>query len=802
MLKDHGPSLIRKGYSLCAILPNQKAAYEKGWPEHPLTEEDCAAPRYSADHGVGFICGREENPLFGLDVDVRDPAFAAGMRKTIYETIGQPLVYRQGQAPKFLIPVRMKGAKLRHIRLRREGDGADAGLDLLGKGSQFVAMGMHPSGRPYTWFDQDGNVLSEPPAYDTLPELTEEQLQKICDEFAKQAKVAGFEPLQPTKGSLSPTSDDILARLLDPGYPKLPMTLAEAETYIRESGIDGSTRDPWLWVGMALNHQFGGTDQEQDAMLLWDKWSSEFAGYQGINDIEKNWASFDPKKRGAKTMRWVVAEYRAKKNPQAAEFTEKGRVARFLEVFGDKYRLAVDTRTWFRWSGVHWEPIDELQMSGDSQYVNNELLLEDIAASLPDASADPEAYKAARKAMDSFYARMNLLQTKIRFRKYFVEIPELQCLLEDFDRDSRYFGVANGDIDLETGELLAPDPARLIATHSDAEFDPDAKCPTWEKTVLEIFSGDTELARFFQRCCGLALQGNQAQEFAVMLYGDGANGKTTLLSGLKDVFGGYAAKLSASAILTRGKPLARLSSAASPEIAQLSGKRFVTVEESSQSARLDAGRFKELTSNSDISARGLYEKQRTLRVTWMLFFATNYPPDVAEQDYGTWRRIRPLNLRRTFLPEERDFSLGDKLKAERNGILQWCLRGLEDCRRDPDWMATEVRTGLKDYQEDQDLVREFLTSECVYDARDEETVISLTDLFSAYRAWYSALYTDHDYGSGKLLAKGVIRVLGAKKLRKRLGGKNLTTCFVGLRLRDTTDDFADTAPAEDTPDLF
>lgn len=800
MIKTYGPALIDKGYSLCAILPNQKAAYEKGWPEHPLTKEDCAAPRYSDDHGIGFICGRGERPLFGIDVDVMDPNLAEDIRGAIGDIIAAPHVYRQGQPPKFLIPVRMKGAKLRHIKLHREKDGAEAGLDLLGKGAQFVAMGNHPSGHPYVWREEHGDLITEPPAYDELPELTEDQLQGICEIFNILAEGAGFYPLQ--TGSAVRASEDALARLLDPGYPKLPMTLSQAERYIRESGIDGSTRDPWLWVGMALNHQFGGTEDEQDAMLLWDRWSSEYAGYQGLSDIEKNWASFDPKKRGAKTMRWVVAAYRAKKNPAACRLTEAGRVARFLELYGQKYRFAVDTKQWYEWSGIHWWPVNELELCEDCEYVNDELLLEDIAFGLPDANADPEAFKAARKAGEAFYAKMNLLQAKIRFRKYLVEVYELQCHSKMFDADIRYFGVANGDLDMETGKLLPPDQKRYTAIHTAASFDPNATCPVWDKTVREIFSDNAEMIRFFQRCCGMALRGRQEQEFAVMIYGDGANGKTTLLTGLKEVFGDYAAKLSSSAILTKGRALARSSSAASPEIAQLRGKRLVTIEESSRSARLDAERFKELASNGDVSSRGLYEAQRTIPVTWTMFFATNYLPDVAEQDYGTWRRIAPIPLRREFSPEERDMFLADKLRAERDGILQWCLRGLEDYLNDTEWVAPEVRSAVKKYREEQDLTKAFLASECVYDPTDERIAISVTDLFFAYRSWYSSYYTDRDYGSGKLLAKEVGRVLGAKKVRRRICGKNLSTCFIGLRLRDTSDDFAESAPVEDTPSLF
>lgn len=50
-----------------------------------------------------------------------------------------------------------------------------------------------------------------------------------------------------------------------------------------------SAREPWRDFGMALHHEFGGSD---DAFDLWDEWSARSPKYPGRNALIAQWASF------------------------------------------------------------------------------------------------------------------------------------------------------------------------------------------------------------------------------------------------------------------------------------------------------------------------------------------------------------------------------------------------------------------------------------------------------------------------------------------------------------------------------
>lgn len=59
-------------------------------------------------------------------------------------------------------------------------------------------------------------------------------------------------------------------------------------------------RDEWVSVGMALHYAGTQTDQVEQALALWDEWSSEGKKYQGVQDIQNCWRSFKANDHGVK----------------------------------------------------------------------------------------------------------------------------------------------------------------------------------------------------------------------------------------------------------------------------------------------------------------------------------------------------------------------------------------------------------------------------------------------------------------------------------------------------------------------
>ena len=64
-----------------------------------------------------------------------------------------------------------------------------------------------------------------------------------------------------------------------------------------------------------------------------------------------------------------------------------------------------------------------------------------------------------------------------------------------FDSDRMLLNCANGLVDLRTGELLERGPEHLVSKLVDVDYDPTAKCPTFDRFIDDIFCGDRDLIR-------------------------------------------------------------------------------------------------------------------------------------------------------------------------------------------------------------------------------------------------------------------------------------------------------------------
>jgi putative DNA primase/helicase len=139
-------------------------------------------------------------------------------------------------------------------------------------------------------------------------------------------------------------------------------------------------------------------------------------------------------------------------------------------------------------------------------------------------------------------------------------------------------GAANGVVDLRTGQLRPAQPEDRITIHSPVLFDPRSRCPRFEQFLSEVFLGDAEMIGFIQRAVGYCLTGDVSEQCLFLCYGEGANGKSTLLEIVRFVLGGYAHKLPFSAFELTAR------SGIPNDVARLVGKRLVTAVETSENA--------------------------------------------------------------------------------------------------------------------------------------------------------------------------------------------------------------------------
>jgi putative DNA primase/helicase len=307
-------------------------------------------------------------------------------------------------------------------------------------------------------------------------------------------------------------------------------------------------------------------------------------------------------------------------------------------------------------------------------------------------------------------------------------IPPLADRGDGWDPDPMLLGTSTGVIDLRTGTLRLARPEDRVTLRLGVRYDPAATCPLWEKTIAEIFNDDADLVAFIQRALGYSLTGDCREECFFINWGGGANGKGTLMNTFTTVLGDYHDNLSFSAL-----ELHTRSAAASPELAKLVGRRFVTASETSDDVHLNEARIKALTGRDPLTARFLYQNEFTFDPVAKFWLATNAKPRIRDASDGFWRRIHMIPFTQSFLDARADRTLKDRLKLEGAGILNWAIRG---CLK---WQQTglapvpdAVRAATEAYRRESEQLSRWIEACC--EIRPDGR-LQAAPAFDHYRLW-------------------------------------------------------------------
>ena len=258
-----------------------------------------------------------------------------------------------------------------------------------------------------------------------------------------------------------------------------------------------------------------------------------------------------------------------------------------------------------------------------------------------------------------------------RRRKAFIEvaswIPELNVSTDDLDTDPWLLNARNGTIDLRTGKLREHRREDMITHCAKVDFDVAADCPVWRQFLLQIMGYSSEMFAFLQTAAGWAITGDTSEQTMFMLYGTGANGKSTFLNTVMNILGDYAATTPAQTFMKKqGDQMTN-------DLARLRGARFVTTSETDQGLRLSEPLIKQITGNDRITARFLYGEFFSFVPTFKIWMATNHKPVIKGNDFGIWRRIKLVPFTTRIEEERQDKRLEQKLMAEAPGILNWLI---------------------------------------------------------------------------------------------------------------------------------
>jgi putative DNA primase/helicase len=398
-------------------------------------------------------------------------------------------------------------------------------------------------------------------------------------------------------------------------------------------------------------------------------------------------------------------------------WTDMGLAKRVAHYFGDQIRYCYPWRKWLAWDGRRWKVDDTGEASRKVKQTVD--LLRAEAESIHDSEARDKFEKWAltcqgNRAHD---AALNLVRSERR----------IHVLPEALDRDGWSLNVLNGTVDLRTGELRPHRREEMLTKLAPVEFDSAARCDLWEKTLSTIFGRDTDMLRFIQALCGYCLTGQVGEQILPILYGTGANGKSTVINVLLAILGpDYAMKANPELLLVKrhdGHPTER---------ADLHGKRLAVAIETGEGQRLNEPMIKELTGGDRIRCRRMREDFWEYDPTHKILLCTNHMPRVKGGDHAVWRRIRKVPFAVTIAEKDQDKHLGEKLQREMPGILGWCVRGCLSWQADGLQAPQSVIDATEEYRRDEDILGRFLAER--FESNPSKQV-PFADMYLAYQLW-------------------------------------------------------------------
>jgi P4 family phage/plasmid primase-like protien len=358
------------------------------------------------------------------------------------------------------------------------------------------------------------------------------------------------------------------------------------------------------------------------------------------------------------------------------------------------------------------------------------------------------------------------LQSESRFRMgSMVESAKRMAPVHpnEFDQDPMLFNVRNGTVDLRSQSLLPHQRDHRLTKLASVVYDPSATCPLWLAFLYRIFSDNQEIIGFVRRLFGYGLTGLLTDHIVVILYGTGANGKSTLLGVLRTLAGDYAHHCRPEVFT------AKRGESQGFELVPLAGARVVTASETSAGKRLDEALVKEMTGGEPISCAPKYGDFFTFQPVFKPLLATNHKPQVRGVDEGIWRRLILLHFTVTIPEEERDRGLPAKLHQELPGILNWALAGVREFLQSGLAIPEEVRAATQDYRSEQDILGGWIEDHCVVKA---EVADEYSALYEDYAAWCGANNEEpisKTRFSASVDERGCVTHRGAKGKRLRRG---------------------------------
>ncbi len=368
-------------------------------------------------------------------------------------------------------------------------------------------------------------------------------------------------------------------------------------------------------------------------------------------------------------------------------YDDLGHAKAFAKMHGHQFRYVHDQKLWRYYDGQVWRDDTKGKVK---EALKEVLRMRELAIrAIRNDQVRQKAEQSMQRALT--YAGLESVLNLA------VSDERLAATSEDFDRNPLLLGVRNGVYDLMAHTLREAKPTDYITKQIHVDYDPNAKCPLWEKFLNDVFQGNQDLIRFVQRAVGYSLTGTTEEQVFFYCYGTGGNGKSVFFKVLKALFGDYAK--------TTNFGLFSPNASHTDAMMDLDGARLVLVNEVN---KLAVEFLKAVAGGDEITGSRKYEHTRSFTPTFKVWLASNHQPDVEDKTDGFWRKVVLIPFNAKFEGSRRDPRIADKLLQELPGILNWAIEGYKAWAKHGLMIPGVARESVLEWRSEADPIFAFL----------------------------------------------------------------------------------------------
>ena len=708
----------------CKAATTEKSKIERWWNQNP---------RYN----IGIATGNKSNGLVVIDLDVDKNKGIDG-----YEVL-RDWQNKHGELPETWQSITGRGGYhyfYKDTITHSNKVGLYEGVDIRGEGGYIVAPpSVHPNGNTYEW-EQEPKEYEIAQVDDIVNDFFKGEKQRIDSEHKTNFKVPELIP----EGKRVDTIVRLIASL-------------------RTKGLDDDAIKAAVRVENEKRCNPPLKEKELEKAVfpaLKRDWQVNSPYYNNFNAMNEN---------DNKYVNEVLKKLNELNAVERFPMNDRGSADLFATVFMDVSRYNPTKKDWMYYDGTRWVADQEgMRAKRNAKTLADVLVRYSATVFLPDDKR--QSYIKYTAGMMNYRSR-NVMVTDAKDLNFFENM--------ELDKDDFLLNCKNCVLDLSGDQPKALEHSAdlLLSKLCNANYNPAATCTLWEKTVNEIMQGDAEKIKYLQKMSGRLLTGDTSEEEFYIFFGATTrNGKSTITELLLYLLGDYATTISPESLAIKANKDSRT---ASPDIAKLAGTRFVVASEPPRRMLFDSSLVKTLTGRDTVSARFLHENEFQFKPKFKLILNSNYLPVISDKTVFSSNRVKVVPFERHFTEKEQNKHLKEQLQQEIDGILNWCIKGLQLYRKEGLEPPVAVQNATHEYSEDSDKVGKFI-SECLVKTNQN---LAAKDVYEKYSQWCN------DCGLGIDGRTSFYEELKIKNLLSKTGtvtGKTVKNVIKGYSFVDET----------------